>query len=207
MYADRWFDLTLSDGALMLGFEVDGLEVQHALSYGDYDGPGPIRPLPADYLDRIFSTEPRPDSHSDQVEHAERESGSQLASQAASVAGVLESAEVLAADPAGDGEALEVMDAGPAIDAAVLGQMTDGPAAVALDTDCAKAGLASLALDHPTAHPEVAAPDDVDMAIDQADGIKADVDVAGENAAQLRDELPGKHGGAATIDADGSGSS
>lgn len=207
MYADRWFDLTLSDGALMLGFEVDGLEVQHALSYGDYDGPGPIRPLPADYLDRIFSTEPRPDSHSDQVEHAERESGSQLASQAAPVAGVPDTPEVLVADLAGDGEVFEGTGAEPAVDAALLGLMIDGPAAAELNDDCATAGAASLALDHPIAHPEVAAPEGVDTAIDKADGIKAADDVAGEDAAQLRDELQGKHGGAATIDADGNGSS
>ena len=283
MYSDRWFDLTLSDGAVMFGFDVEGLEVQHALSYGDYDGPGPIRPLPADYLDRIFncrtnsemhqsgasagsieevehkaadataddaepgasapvtalvgsaeeslstaragsgpgpirplpadyldrifSTEHGPDSHSDQVEHAERESGSQLASPAAPVAGVPDTPEVLVADLAGDGEALEGMGAEPAIDAAVLGMMIDGPAAEDLNADCAAAGADSWALDHPIAYPEVAAPNGVDLAINKADGIKAGDGVANEDAAQLCDEAPGKHGGAATIDADGSGSS
>ncbi len=207
MRADRWFDLTLTDGALMLAFEIDGLEIQHALSYGAYDGPGPIRPLPAAFLDRIFSTEPGPAGRSNHIEHAEREYGSQLTSQAAPVEGAPDAAEGLVADLAGDGAALEGMGAEPAVDTVVLGLKIDGPAAAELNADCASAGSASLALDHPTAHLEVAAPDAADMTIDMADRIEADDDVASEDAGQLRDELLGKHGGAATIDAGGRGRS
>lgn len=59
MLPDRPFDLTLSDSAVMVGFDTGDLAVQHALSYGASDGPGPIRPLPADFLDKIYERETR----------------------------------------------------------------------------------------------------------------------------------------------------